>query len=98
MAAQCSQLNMQYNQDVVWPDLCGSGSGVFFSLGWFGINSELCNWSHDLNGYAKKMFSDAISFTRAGVLYFGHFLRRSTRTPTLKAVRGTVAIKGIFDN
>ena len=34
--------------------------------------------------------------TRAGILYCG-FLRSSARDPTIKAVRGTVAIKDIFD-
>ena len=35
-----------------------------------------------------------IYYTRAGVLDFDHFLG----VLTIKAVRGTVAIKGVFDN
>ena len=49
------------------------------------------------NHYMRKN-SGGITYYASWGLIFWPFLRRSVRAPTSKAVRGTVAIKGIFDN
>ena len=46
-------------------------------------------------GVAKRL--PCIDYARWGPIFWP-FLRSSARDPTIEAARGTVAIKGVFDN